>query len=83
MNTSDPEFIKTEILKILNKIAPEIDPDTVDPQNEITYEFEIDSMDFLRMVVKIDEVFGIEIPEAEYGEITTLEKLLTYLAKSN
>jgi len=73
--------IKSKLFNILEKIAPEIDPNTVDLDANISYEFEIDSMDFLRMMVEIKEVFDIDIPESDYGKITSLHKLVDYLQR--
>ena len=74
--------IQSSIFDILKKIAPEIDPSIIDPTADIRYEFEIDSMDFLRMIVDINELYGIDIPEAEYGNIGTLDNLVDYIQKT-
>ena len=74
--------IQSSIFDILEKIAPEIDPSTIDPVADIRYEFEIDSMDFLRMIVDINELYGIDIPESEYGNIGTLDNLVNYILKA-
>jgi len=74
--------ILTDVYNILKTIAPEIDPSTIDPVADIRYEFEIDSMDFLRMVVDINELYGIEIPEADYGKIGTLDHLVNYIQEA-
>ena len=81
ISTSNAE-IQSSIFDILEKIAPEIDPSTIDPVADIRYEFEIDSMDFLRMIVDINELYGIDIPESEYGNIGTLDNLVNYILKA-
>ena len=39
-------------------------------------------MDFLNVIVAIAEQTGIEIPERDYGKLTTLDDLVAYLAKA-
>lgn len=82
MISSSNAEIQSSIFDILKKIAPEIDPSTIDPTADIRYEFEIDSMDFLRMIVDINELYGIDIPESEYGNIGTLKNLVDYILKT-
>ena len=71
--------IQQTILDILSKIAPEIDPATVDMGYSIQEEFEIDSMDFLRVVTAVDEIFGIAIPESDYANISTMNDMVAYI----
>lgn len=73
--------IQQTILDILSKIAPEIDPATVDMGYSIQEEFEIDSMDFLRVVVGVDEIFGISIPESDYANISTMDDMVDYIER--
>ena len=63
-------------------LVPEIDTNTIDPAADIRYEIEIDSMDFLIMVVDINELYGIEIPEADYGNLGTLDNLVNYIRQA-
>ena len=79
MEILNEENIKQTIFKIFGKIAPEIDSATIEATEELNEEFEIDSMDFLKVVVQLDEIYGIEIPESDYGEISTLEKMVAYI----
>ena len=39
-----------------------------------------DSMDVLNLVVAIHDELGVDIPEADYGKIDTLDDCLDYLA---
>ena len=39
-----------------------------------------DSMDVLNLVVAIHDELGVDIPEADYGKIDTLDGCLDYLA---
>lgn len=73
------EEIKTTVLSLLKKIAPETEPESLAPTENIRQSLEIDSFDYLRFLVSIDEKFGIQTPEEDYGKIETLEKLVLYI----
>lgn len=73
------EEIRQTIFRILKKIAPDTEPEKLNPDDDIRHTLEIDSFDALQFVVALDEHFGIETPEAEYGKITTLKNLVTYI----
>lgn len=71
--------IKQIIFQLLKKIAPDTEPEKLKPEDDIRHTLEIDSFDALQFVVALDEQFGIETPEADYGKITTLESLVNYI----
>lgn len=63
----------------LGKIAPEIDIDLIDGTADLREEFDIDSMDFLTFVTALHERLGIDIPEADYAKLETLDATVSYL----
>ena len=71
--------IKTTIFQLLQKIAPDTEPEKLKPGDDIRHTLEIDSFDALRFVVSLDEHFDFEIPEEDYGKISTLQKLISYI----
>ena len=71
--------IKTTLLKLLQKIAPEIEPDLLDDDEDIRETYGIDSYDFLQFIVGLDDAYGIETPEEDYGKISTLRALIDYI----
>ena len=76
--TSDE--IREVVLSILGEIAPEVDRSTIRPDADLRDELDIDSMDFLRAVVRIDERLHVAIPEADYPAVRTLAGCVDYLA---
>jgi len=74
------EKLKEIIFRELRQIAPEADPTTLDPDENIRQALDIDSYDFLQFLIAIDEAIGVEIPEADYENVFTLRGLLRYLA---
>lgn len=73
------QAIKQTVFQLLKKIAPDTAPETLQPDDDIRHTLEIDSFDALQLVVALDENYGIEIPEEDYGKINTLRKLVNYI----
>ena len=63
----------------LQKIAPESDPAGLEPNESIREALDIDSYSFLKVLVGLNELTGIEIPESDYGQLGTLAGMLNYL----
>ncbi len=75
--------IKSAIFDGLRRIAPESDPAALKPNENIREALEIDSFDFLNFLIALHDKLGIEIPEADYGKLTSLNAMMNYLtAKS-
>jgi acyl carrier protein len=72
--------VRTVLLDELARIAPEIDGAAADPSGDLREEFDIDSMDFLNLVTALHERLGIDIPEADYPKLFTLDDAVAYLA---
>lgn len=73
------EEIRKVIIGLLKKIAPDTEPEKLAPDDDIRHTLEIDSFDALRFIVAIDEHFGIDTPEGDYGKIATMKDLISYL----
>ena len=73
------EEIKKTLVQLLKQIAPDTDPEKLEPDDNIREKLEIDSFDALRFIVGVDEKLGVETPEADYGKIATLRSLVNYI----
>jgi acyl carrier protein len=73
------EQIRAEILAILKTLAPEIDPATIIPDKPVRAQIDLDSMDWLNVLAALHEKLGVEIPETDYGKVTTLDGIVAYL----
>jgi acyl carrier protein len=71
--------IRALILRELGNIAPEVDLQHLDPAVELREQLDLDSMDILNWVVAIHEATGIDIPEADYPRMATLDSSVAYL----
>ena len=78
-----PDDIKREIIGALARIAPEINPASIEPTANLRDELDLDSMDFLNFVLALHERLGVEIPEADYPRLSTLDGAVAYLASKD
>lgn len=72
---------KTALAQVLHRIAPEADLATVDPQDDLREALDIDSFDFLNVLIGLGEKLGVEVPEADYDQVRSLRALLSYLVE--
>ena len=71
--------IRDLVLRAIGEIAPEAELDDIDPDEELREQLDIDSMDFLNIVTVIHEETGLDIPEADYPKMATLNQCIAYL----
>ena len=73
------EDIANAIIDIIKDIVPDEDCSNIDPAVALRDQLELDSMDFLDIVMELRKLYGVEVPEAEYGELATLDSCVAYL----
>jgi acyl carrier protein len=73
------EEIRLAVVKALTSVAPEIDPQMLQPDDVFRQEFDLDSMDFLNFVIGLHTTLGVDVPEADYGKLGTLNAAIDYL----
>jgi acyl carrier protein len=64
----------------LVNVAPDLDPGTINKDDQLQDDLELDSMDVLNLVAALHERLGIDIPEDDYVQIETPAKAADYLA---
>jgi acyl carrier protein len=71
--------IRAEILDILESIAP--DEDLTDLKDDVAFreQLELDSMDFLDIVMELRKRHRVQIPEEDYGNLASMDSTVTYL----
>jgi acyl carrier protein len=74
-----PDEIRQVILDILARIAP--DEDLSELKDEVAFrdQMELDSMDFLDIVMELRKQYRIHIPEEDYGNLASMERTISYL----
>ena len=71
--------IKATVLHAIGDVAPEADFDHLDPTVDLREQLDLDSMDLLNIMVGIHEATGVDIPEADYPQMASLDGCVTYL----
>jgi acyl carrier protein len=73
--------IKAAVLEALKAVAPEMDETSLKPNKSLRDQLDVDSMDFLNYVIGIHEALKIDIPEADYPKLSTLDGAIAYVAE--
>ncbi|WP_028580264.1 acyl carrier protein [Desulfogranum japonicum] len=71
--------IKDVILEIIEEIDEEADFDNLDADAPLRDQLDLDSMDFLDIVMELRKRYQLQIPEDEYPELATLTSCVNYL----
>ncbi|MDR3143440.1 MAG: phosphopantetheine-binding protein [Puniceicoccales bacterium] len=74
------EEIHKVILDIIREIAPDQDLSRVKPELPLREQLDLDSMDFLDIVMELRKRHNIEVPEADYPRLESLDSCAEYLA---
>jgi acyl carrier protein len=67
------------VLDIIREIAPDEDVSQVKPEVPLREQLDLDSMDFLDIVMELRKKYNIEVPEADYKRLESLDSCAEYL----
>lgn len=73
------EEVRQAVLDIITDIAPDEDVSDINDNKPLRDQIELDSMDFLDIVLELRKRYGVEVPEADYPQLNTLASCVTYL----
>jgi acyl carrier protein len=72
--------IRDTVLRLLSEVAPEADMASIQPDVRLRDQIDIDSMDALNFLISIDAELHVDIAEADYPKMTTLNTIVEYLS---
>ncbi len=75
---SDDE-LRALILREVGNIAPEINLAQIDPASNLREQVDLDSMDMLNLLIAIHGATGVDIPEADYAKMASVDDAVAYL----
>jgi acyl carrier protein len=75
----DTKQLRELILMELSNIAPEIEEDEVPDDQDMREALELDSMDFLNLVIAVSKQTKVNIPEVDYPKVLTLNGMINYI----
>jgi acyl carrier protein len=73
------ERVRETVARLLARIAPEADLSSLRPDEPLQRALDIDSYDFLNLLVALRDELGVTIAESDYGKVGTLESLVRFL----
>jgi acyl carrier protein len=74
-----PAEIRVEVLDILSDIAPDEDLSNLDDEKRFREQLELDSMDFLDIVMELRKRHRIQIPEDDYVQLASMASTVAFL----
>jgi acyl carrier protein len=77
VNDSD---IRAGVIAAIKAVAPEIQEDDLVADRPLRQQVDLDSMDWLNVIVGFHQRFGVDIPESDYAGLVTLNAIVAYLA---
>ena len=73
------EQVKQIVIDIINEIAPDEDTSNLESEVNLRDQMDLDSMDFLDIVMELRKQHGIEVPEEDYPKLASLDSCADYL----
>ena len=73
------EEVRSAILDILSDIAPDEDLSVIDDNKKLRDQFNLDSMDFLDIVMELRKRYSLEVPEKDYEHLVTMSSCVAHL----
>ena len=74
------EALRETALAILQSIAPEVEPGDIRGDRPLRNQVDLDSMDWLNFLVAVHEKLQVEIPEADYAKLVTMDDVVAYVS---
>ena len=71
--------LRKVVLATLLLIAPEVEVDELRVDKPLRNQVDLDSMDWLNFLLGLHEKLAVDIPEADYAKLVTLNDVLSYL----
>lgn len=73
--------MKRIVKEIIEEIADDddMDLDALNDEERLRDQLELDSMDFLDIVMELRKQYGIEVPEEDYPQLASLQSCADYL----
>ena len=73
------EEVRQAVIDILEDIAPDEDLSSIKDDVTLREQMDLDSMDFLDIVMELRKRFNIEVPESDYQELVSMDSCIQYL----
>jgi acyl carrier protein len=71
--------IRTRVVAVIKSVAPEVEEGELRADRQLRDQVDLDSMDWLNVLVALHEKLNVDIPEADYRKLVTLDDIVGYL----
>jgi acyl carrier protein len=71
--------VRTKVCNALALVAPEADLETLEPDSDLQESLDLDSMDFLNFMIGVKKATGVDVPERDYPQVSTLRGCVDYV----
>jgi acyl carrier protein len=68
-----------EVLAALCKIAPDVDPRSVDRSRPLPDQLDLDSMDYQNLLAALSTKYAVSIKEADVPHLRSIDELVAYI----
>lgn len=72
--------VRQVVLDIISDIALDEDLSSIDDAVALKDQIDLDSMDFLDIVMELKKRHKVEVPQEDYGRLATLDSCVEYLS---
>ena len=79
MNDRRKDDVRGAVLATIASIAPDTDVQRIRPDQPLRQQIDLDSMDWLNVMVDLGDRLSIQIPESAYGRLATLDSIVDYV----
>ena len=73
--------IRAGVIATIRTIAPEVEEADLVPGQPLRSQVDLDSMDWLNVLIGLHQRFAVDIPESDYARLDTLDALVAYLRR--
>ena len=73
--------IREMVVAAIEEVAPEVDAAAIDGALPLQEQLDLDSIDMLGVLTRIEEETGVGIPERDYARVATLDAMVAYLGE--
>ncbi|EME65707.1 MULTISPECIES: acyl carrier protein [Rhodococcus] len=77
----EPAGLRAAVVAAIADVAPEIEDLELEGDRPLRQQVDLDSMDWLNVLIGLRSSLGVDIPEADYAHLSTLDGLVDYLAQ--
>ena len=75
----DYQTLRQKMIEIIAEIAVDEDLSNLDDNIRLRDQLDLDSMDFLDIVMELKKRYKIEVPQEDYPQLATLKSCIEYL----